>query len=75
MPDMMRFDTQVCHLPGRDATERHNFFARKQVEESFEHWQADRLFGLGRHPVTQYATMSIERMPRERIPENEFFWR
>ena len=68
MSDIMGFDIQVCQLPGRDATECHNFVARKQVEESFEHWQADRAFGLRRHPVTQHATMSIERMPRERIP-------
>ena len=71
----MRFDTQVCRLPGRDATERHNFLARKQVEESFERSQADSSFGLRRHPVAQHAAMSIERMPRERIPENELFWR
>src|SRR5947208_10770582 len=60
MSDIMGFDIQVCQLPGRDATECHNFLARKQVEESFKHWQADRAFGLSRDPVTQHAAMSIE---------------
>ena len=71
MTNSMGFDIQFLQLRSRHVAKRDDFVTRKKIEESFEHRQASRSLGLVRHAIAQHAAAWIERMPRERIPQDE----
>src|SRR5437762_5983257 len=71
MPHAFDRERQAVERRLRQPTHGDNTLAGEEIEECAEHRRAGRQLGFGRRPIAQHARSRIERMPRERIPQDK----
>src|SRR5258706_12705455 len=62
---------QTVELRLRQSAHGDDAFAGEETQECFEHGHAGGQLGFARRPIAQHARSRIERMPRERIPQDK----